>query len=321
MGMKLLVTGGAGYVGSVVAAELLARGHKVTILDDLSTGHRDAVPEGAVFVEGDVRTDSAAVLALGRCDGILHFAGKSLVGESMKEPATYWETNLDGSLALARAAIAAGVPRFVFSSTAATYGQPLSTPIYETAPTRPTSPYGSSKLAVDQLLTGFCAAHGLGAVSLRYFNVGGAVWRFGERHRVETHLVPLILEVAAGKRPFLEIYGDDWPTPDGTCVRDYIHVADLAEAHALALSACSAGEHKIFNLGTGTGYSVREVVRAAEMVVGRPIPVRVTDRRPGDPSVLVAGADAARRVLGWRPSRDLHDIVSDAWKFAQRADA
>ena len=317
--MKLLVTGGAGYVGSVVTADLLTAGHEVVVLDNLSTGHRDAVPDGARFVSGDVRTDAGPLLAEGSFDGVLHFAARSLVGESVAEPEGYWEVNVAGTLALLRAATAAGVPRFVFSSSAAVYGEPASVPIREDASASPTNPYGATKLAIDLMLDGVAAARGIGAVSLRYFNVGGAVGPYGERHLKETHLVPLVLEAAAGRRDVIEVYGEDWPTPDGTCIRDYIHVADLATAHRLALQACIPGGHEVVNLGTGTGYSVREVLAAAERVVGHPVPARATRRRPGDPAVLVASADRARELLGWAPTRGLEEIVADAWRFACRS--
>jgi UDP-glucose 4-epimerase len=313
--MKLLVAGGAGYIGSVVSHELVRAGHEVTVLDDLSTGHRDAVPAGCSFVQGDVRHDSDEVLRDQHFDGVLHFAAKSLVGESVTDPATYWEVNLGGSLALVRAAVAHGVPRFVFSSTAATYGDPDTVPIAETATERPTSPYGASKLAVDHMLGGMCHASSLGGVSLRYFNVAGAVGPYGERHTVETHLIPNVLAAAGGGAEQVSIFGDDWPTPDGTCIRDYIHVADLAAAHLLALDACRPGRHRVYNLGTGVGYSVREVIQAAERVVGHPIPTAVSPRRPGDPAVLVASGDRASDELGWRPTRGLDDMVQDAWDF------
>jgi UDP-glucose 4-epimerase len=316
--MKLLVAGGAGYIGSVVSHELVAAGHEVTVLDDLSTGHRDAVPPGCSFVQGDVRHDSDAVLAEGGFEGVLHFAAKSLVGESVTDPALYWDVNVGGSLALVRAAVAHEVPRFVFSSTAATYGDPDSVPIEETAAERPTSPYGASKLAVDHLLAGMCHASRLGGVSLRYFNVAGAVGPYGERHAVETHLIPNVLTAAAGQAGRLSVFGDDWPTPDGTCIRDYIHVADLAAAHLLALDACEPGKHRIYNLGTGVGYSVRQVIETAEQVVGHEIPASVAPRRAGDPAVLVASGERAAAELGWTPTRGLADMVSDAWAFHRR---
>ncbi|MFF3842384.1 UDP-glucose 4-epimerase GalE [Streptomyces sp. NPDC001930] len=313
---KYLVTGGAGYVGSVVAAHLLERGHRVTVLDDLSTGFAEAVPAGAEFIEG--RIQDAARWLDGSYDGVLHFAAFSQVGESVAKPEKYWENNVGGTMALLAAMRSAGVRRLVFSSTAATYGEPETVPITETAPTAPTSPYGASKLAVDHMIGGECAAHGLAAVSLRYFNVAGAYGSLGERHAPESHLVPLVLQVALGGREAISVYGDDYPTPDGTCVRDYIHVADLAEAHLLALDAMTAGEHLICNLGNGNGFSVREVVETVRKVTGHPIPEVTAPRRAGDPAVLVASAEAARERLGWTPSRpDLADVVADAWAFAR----
>ncbi|MGW9440893.1 UDP-glucose 4-epimerase GalE [Streptomyces sp. NPDC055607] len=313
---RYLVTGGAGYVGSVVAAHLLERGHRVTVLDDLSTGFAEAVPGGAEFVEGRVQ-DAAAWLD-GSYDAVLHFAASSQVGESVAKPEKYWENNVGGTMALLAAMRAAGVRRLVFSSTAATYGEPETVPIPETAPTAPTSPYGASKLAVDHMIGGECTAHGLAAVSLRYFNVAGAYGPYGERHEPESHLIPLVLQVALGRREAISVYGEDYPTPDGTCVRDYIHVADLAEAHLLALDAMTAGEHLICNLGNGNGFSVREVVETVRKVTGHPVPEVVAPRRPGDPAVLVASAGTARERLGWTPSRpDLADVVTDAWAFAR----
>ncbi|MFF1509189.1 UDP-glucose 4-epimerase GalE [Streptomyces sp. NPDC058326] len=322
MTQRYLVTGGAGYVGSVVAAHLLGRGHRVTVLDDLSTGFAEAVPEGAEFIEG--RIQDAAKWLDGSYDGVLHFAAFSQVGESVAKPEKYWENNVGGTMALLAAMRAAGVRRLVFSSTAATYGEPESVPITESAPTAPTSPYGASKLAVDHMIGGECTAHGLAAVSLRYFNVAGAHGPLGERHEPESHLIPLVLQVALGRREAISVYGDDYPTPDGTCVRDYIHVADLAEAHLLALDAMTAdtvpaGEHLICNLGNGNGFSVREVVETVRKVTGHPVPEITAPRRAGDPAVLVASAEAARERLGWTPSRpDLADVVADAWAFARR---
>ncbi|HYH31515.1 MAG TPA: UDP-glucose 4-epimerase GalE [Pseudonocardia sp.] len=315
--MKLLVTGGAGYVGSVCAAHLVDAGHDVTVLDDLSTGHKDAVPEGARFVEADLADAADDVLAEG-FEGVLHFAAKSLVGESVQRPELYWDGNVVTTFRLLEAVRRHGTPRLVFSSTAATYGEPDQVPIREDAPTRPTNPYGASKLAIDHAIGSYSAAHGLAAASLRYFNVAGAHDRFGERHTVETHLIPLVLQVASGKRDAVQVYGDDWPTPDGTCVRDYIHVDDLADAHLLALEHAQAGRHGIYNLGSGTGFSVREVVEACREVTGHPIPAHTAPRRAGDPAVLIASSEAAQAELGWRPRRtDLATIVGDAWRFAR----
>jgi UDP-glucose 4-epimerase len=320
--MRLLVTGGAGYIGSVVAARLIAAGHEVTVLDNLSTGHADAVPPGATFVEGDLRDSAAGVLADG-IDAVLHFAAKSLVGESVADPGMYWSNNLGGSLALLEAMRAADVRTIVFSSTAATYGEPERVPVEETAPTRPTNPYGGSKLAVDTALAEYARMYGFAAVSLRYFNVAGAyrdaagAWR-GERHAVETHLIPNILRIARDDAGPVSIFGDDYPTTDGSCIRDYIHVTDLASAHLLALAACSAGQHTIYNLGCGTGYSNFEVLQACRDVTGLDIPAKVTDRRPGDPAVLVASSERIGRELGWHPERGLRDMVADAWACGYR---
>ncbi|GGT98603.1 UDP-glucose 4-epimerase GalE [Streptomyces violascens] len=316
---KYLVTGGAGYVGSVVAAHLVEAGHEVTVLDDLSTGFREAVPAGAEFIEG--RIQDAAEWLNPSFDAVLHFAAFSQVGESVVNPEKYWSNNVGGTMALLAAMRDADVRTLVFSSTAATYGEPVSTPITETDPTAPTSPYGASKLAVDHMIAGECAAHGLAAVSLRYFNVAGAYGNRGERHDPESHLIPLVLQVALGEREFISVYGDDYPTPDGTCVRDYIHVADLAEAHLLALDAATAGEHLVCNLGNGNGFSVREVVETVRKVTGHPIPEVIAARRGGDPAVLVASAARAHERLGWQPSRaDLAGIVADAWAFARRTE-
>ncbi|MFD0367873.1 UDP-glucose 4-epimerase GalE [Streptomyces sp. NPDC059071] len=314
---KYLVTGGAGYVGSTVAAHLLEAGHEVTVLDDLSTGFREGVPAGATFVEG--RIQDAARWLDASYDGVLHFAAFSQVGESVARPEKYWDNNVGGTMALIAAMREAGVRKLVFSSTAATYGEPETVPITESAPTAPTNPYGATKLAVDHMITGECAAHGLAAVSLRYFNVAGAYKECGERHDPESHLIPLVLQVALGRREAINVYGDDYPTPDGTCVRDYIHVADLAEAHLLALDAMTPGEHLICNLGNGNGFSVREVVETVRKVTGHPVPEVMAERRAGDPAVLVASAEAARERLGWTPSRpDLAAIVEDAWAFARK---
>ncbi|QIJ63177.1 UDP-glucose 4-epimerase GalE [Streptomyces sp. JB150] len=316
MSGRYLVTGGAGYVGSVVARHLLEAGAEVTVLDNLSTGFREGVPAGAAFIEGDIR--DAAKWLDSSYDAVLHFAAFSQVGESVVKPEKYWDNNVGGTMALLAAMREAGVRKLVFSSTAATYGEPVSTPITETDPTAPTSPYGASKLAVDHMITGEARAHGLGAVSLRYFNVAGAYGTCGERHDPESHLIPLVLQVAQGRRDAISVYGDDYPTPDGTCIRDYIHVADLAEAHLLALKATAPGEHLICNLGNGNGFSVREVIETARRVTGHPIPEVTAPRRGGDPAVLVASAATAREKLGWNPTRaDLAGIVADAWEFAQ----
>ncbi|GAA4798176.1 UDP-glucose 4-epimerase GalE [Actinomycetospora chlora] len=329
--MTLVVTGGAGYVGSVCARHLLDAGNDVVVVDDLTTGHRDAVPDGARLVVGDVADVADEVLGAGDVDGVVHCAARSLVGESTEQPAKYWHGNVVTTIALLDALRRHHVPRLVFSSTAATYGEPETSPITEDAPTRPTNTYGATKLAIDHAIGNYAAASagGLGAVSLRYFNVAGAhtgttgVPALGERHAVETHLIPLVLQVALGQREEIAVFGDDWPTPDGTCVRDYIHVDDLAEAHLLALDLLARGEapdggHLVCNLGNGTGFSVLEVIEACRRVTGHPIPARVAPRRAGDPGVLVASSARARDQLGWKPSHtDLDGIVADAWAFAR----
>jgi UDP-glucose 4-epimerase len=318
--MKLLVTGGAGYIGSVVAAQLIAAGHEVTVLDDLSTGYADAVPAGATFVKGTVREAAAEVLSDG-AEAVLHFAARSLVGESVAEPGKYWSNNLGSSLALLEAMRELRVRTIVFSSTAAVYGEPERTPITETDPARPTNPYGASKLATDTALSEFARMYGFGAVSLRYFNVAGAqqapdgAW-LGERHNPETHLIPNVLAAAAADRR-VKIFGDDYPTPDGTCIRDYIHVTDLADAHLRALEACQTGRHRIYNLGNGAGFSVREVIDVCQQVTGIDIGADVVARRPGDPAVLVASSELIQADLGWRATRDLKDVAADAWRFTQ----
>jgi len=318
--MRVLVTGGAGYIGSVVAAQLIAAGHEVTVLDDLSTGFADAVPAGATFVKGTLRDCAAEVLSDG-IEAVLHFAAKSLVGESVADPAKYWSNNLGGTITLLEAMREIGVRTIVFSSTAAVYGEPERTPIEETDPTRPTSPYGASKLAVDTTLTEYARLYGFGAVSLRYFNVAGAqraadgTW-LGERHHPETHLIPNVLaSVTEGRRT--QIFGEDYPTPDGTCIRDYIHVADLADAHLRALGASQPGRHRIYNLGNGAGFSVREVIEVCQEVTGAEIHTEVAPRRAGDPAVLVASSAKIQADLGWRATRDLRAMAADAWQFTQ----
>jgi len=317
--VKLLVTGGAGYIGSIVTARLVDAGHEVVVLDSLERGHRAAVPKQARLALADMR-DLAAVAAVASegFDGALHFAALSIVGESVAHPERYYRTNVGGSLNLLDAMRAAAVPRLVFSSTAAVYGQPDEVPIAETAPTRPTNPYGASKLAVDRMIGDECAAHRLGAVSLRYFNVAGASHGLGEAHEPETHLIPNVLRAAQGLRPFVEVFGTDYGTPDGTAIRDYIHIEDLASAHLLALEGAREGEHRIFNLGNGSGFSVREVIATAELVTGLPVPTREAPRRAGDPPQLVASSDRIRSELGWTPRKSaLADMIADAWAFAE----
>jgi UDP-glucose 4-epimerase len=315
--VKLLVTGGAGYIGSIVVACLLDAGHEVVVLDDLSTGHHDAVPDGAEFVKAGV-SDVGDILDGAGFDAVLHFAAKSLVAESVALPELYWSNNVVGSLQLLRAMRDAAVRKLVFSSTAATYGMPSTSPITEDTPAVPTNPYGQTKLAVDHAIAGEAAAHGLAAVSLRYFNVGGSFAGLGERHYPETHLIPNVLAVPTGKRESVDVFGTDYPTRDGTAVRDYLHVKDLADAHLLALDVAVPGEQRVFNLGTGTGYTVREVIEACRRVTGHRVPQVDRDRRAGDPPTLVASGQRAKADLGWEPRYGLERIVADAWSFVRR---
>jgi UDP-glucose 4-epimerase len=321
--MRVLVTGGAGYIGSVVSAQLLAAGHDVLVVDDLSTGHADAVPPGADFHELGI-TDLGGVLGGWEIDAVIHLAAKSLVGESVLDPAKYWHSNVGGTLALLDALRVNGVNRFVFSSTAATYGDATENPISESAPTRPTSSYGATKLAIDHALGNYSTAYDLAAVSLRYFNVAGALLTgdgrgYGERHVVETHLIPLALRVARGQAEFLSVYGRDYPTSDGTCVRDYIHVVDLADAHVRALGVAAPGEHQVVNLGSGSGRSVQEVIDTVRRVTARELTVRDEPRRAGDPPTLVAANELAATVLDWRPTRGLEQMIFDAWTWEDSA--
>jgi UDP-glucose 4-epimerase len=317
--MKLLVTGGAGYIGSVVAARLLKDGHEVTVLDSLDRGHRDAVPEQAEFVQCELldqpKLDEA--VAAGGFDGVLHFAALALVAESVEHPERYWRGNLTASLNLLDAMRKAGVGKLVFSSTCATYGEPEVVPIDEQTPPSPVNSYGQSKLAVDRMIADECRAHGLGAVSLRYFNVAGASGPHGEDHDPETHLIPLILRAAAGTRKSVSVFGTDYPTPDGTAIRDYVHVEDLADAHVRALEHVTGGTHQVFNLGSGDGYSVREVIEAVKRVTGKDFTVHEEARRPGDPPQLVAANQKIRDTLGWAPERDLDTMIADAWAWHQ----
>ena len=313
--MKTLVLGGAGYIGSVVAARLVEEGHEVVVADSLVRGHEDAVPDGARLEVMDVLdADRLQGLLREGFDGVLHFAALSIVPESVARPALYYRANVGGTVALLDAMRETGTARLVFSSTAAVYGEPDEVPIEESAPTRPTNPYGASKLAVDQAIGFECAATGLGAISLRYFNVAGAYGRFTERHDPETHLIPLILAAAAGTSDGIRVFGTDYPTPDGTAIRDYIHVVDLADAHLAALEAAGEPGHRIYNLGNGTGYSVRQVIETAREVTGAEIPATESTRRPGDPAALVASSARARAELGWEPRMpELGRIVADAW--------
>jgi UDP-glucose 4-epimerase len=314
--VKVLVTGGAGYIGSVVASQLVAAGHETVVLDDLSKGHRGAVPEGTRLIHWDLMDAGFVDEMLSEgFDGVLHFAALSLVGESVEQPERYYRNNVCGTLNLLEAMREAGIGRLVFSSTAAVYGEPEEVPIRETAPTLPTNPYGSSKLAVDRLIGAVSEARGLAATSLRYFNVAGASGRFGEDHHPETHLIPLVLKAAAGGSS-VKIFGTDYPTRDGTAVRDYIHVEDLGRAHLLALEAAEPGEHRVYNLGNGAGFSVREVVEATRRVTGESIDAVESPRRAGDPPALVASSEQIRAGLGWEPEKpDLEAMISDAWAW------
>ena len=317
--MKLLVTGGAGYIGSVVAAQLVEACHETVVLDNISKGHEKAIPDGTRFVRGDLLDGERLcdVLAEG-FDGVVHLAALSLVAESVEKPERYYRNNVCGTLNLLEAMDEAGVQRLVFSSTAAVYGEPEEVPIKEDGSTLPTSPYGASKLAVDLMIGALAGARGLAATSLRYFNVAGASGRFGEDRHPETHLIPLVLQAASGARESVKIFGTDYPTRDGTPIRDYIHVEDLGRAHLLALNAAEVGKHKIYNLGNGAGFSVREVIEAAHRVTGRPIEVVESPRRAGDPAVLVASSDRIQAELGWKPEKpELEAMISDAWDWMQ----
>ena len=315
--MRALVFGGAGYIGSVVARHLVDGGHDVTVADNLSKGHEWAVPDGVELCRVDLLDQPELRALLGRgFDVVLHFAALSLVGESVAQPVRYFRTNVAGSLNLLDAMREAGVRRLVFSSTAATYGEPETVPIPETSPTLPTNPYRASKLAVDAAIGFEAAATGLGAVSLRYFNVAGASGRQGELHDPETHLIPNVLKVALGEAESVQIFGTDYPTADGTAVRDYIHVDDLARAHLLAIEGTDRPGHRIYNLGNGAGFSVREVVDTARMVTGCQIPAVESPRRAGDPAVLIASSDLIRRELGWVPEKPgIEEMVGDAWNW------
>lgn len=321
--MKVLVTGGAGYIGSHMVAVLLRRGASVVVFDDLSSGHREALA-GGEFVQGDINrpADLTGVFSRFEFDAVMHFASLIQVGESMAQPAAYYRTNLLGSLNLLEAMRAAKVSRFIFSSSAAIFGEPRYTPIDEAHPTAPMNPYGFSKLAVERMLADYDRAYGLRSICLRYFNAAGAdpEGGNGERHEPESHLVPLVLQAASGRRRAVTVFGSDYPTPDGTCVRDYIHVDDLCQAHLLALEALGRGRPSAaYNLGNGHGFSVRQVIDSAERVTGRSIPVELAGRRPGDPAVLVADSKRAVAELGWRPKyRDLETILRHAWAWEQR---
>jgi UDP-glucose 4-epimerase len=318
--MRVLVTGGAGYVGSIVTEALLHHGHAVTVYDNLSKGHRDAVLSAAVFVEADLLDLRALrdVLEGSAFDAVIHMAADSLVGESMVDPSKYYRSNVQAGLALMDMMRLSNVKRMVFSSTAAVYGEPSKQPIEEHDPVQPANPYGETKLTLERALQWYGRAYSLQSISLRYFNAAGASARNGERHDPETHLIPRVLDVATGKSAVLQVFGDDYPTKDGTCVRDYIHVQDLAEAHVLALEALVDGDapSSVYNLGGGGGYSIREVLDTAQLVTGRSIRTEVAPRRPGDPPILIASSDRIKKELGWNPTRQrLAEIIDSAWQW------
>ena len=319
--MRLLVLGGAGYIGSHTAVELLESGHDVVIVDSLVTGYKAAVPKGAIFYQGDIRDYDFlnSLFKKEAIDAVIHFAAFSLVGESVTDPLKYYENNLYGTKVLLKAMIDNGVNKIVFSSTAATYGEPENIPILEDDRTCPTNPYGETKLAMEKMMKWSANAYGLKYVSLRYFNACGAhkSAKIGEAHNPESHLIPLVLQVPNGKRESVSIYGTDYDTPDGTCIRDYIHVTDLAKAHILAVEyLMKGGECNVFNLGNGVGYSVREVIETARKVTGHPIPAVEIPRRAGDPARLVASGEKAKAILGWKPEiTELEDIIRSAWAW------
>ena len=315
--MRILVTGGAGYIGGTVAQLLLAHGHQVVIYDNLCHAHRSMLPPGAQFVEGDVADRCALEKTLHtKIDGVMHFAALIEAGESMRQPEIYFRNNSASTLSLLEAMLATGVKRLVFSSTAAVYGEPESTPIREDAPLRPTNVYGESKLLVERMLEWLNRIHGFRYASLRYFNVAGAIKGRGEAHEPESHLIPLILDVALGRRTNIKVFGTDYPTPDGTCIRDYIHVQDLARAHLMAFNALKERDRLIYNLGNGVGFSVRDVIESARRVTGHPIPVVEEPRRPGDPAVLIASSEKIGKELGWKPEyTELDAIVKSAWEW------
>jgi len=313
--MKIFLTGGAGYIGSVTSEMLLDAGHEVVVFDNLERGHLEAVDQRARFIKGDLRNREEILDAMARTrpDAVVHFAAYALVGESMEFPMRYFRNNVSGGIHLVEAMIENGVNKVIFSSTCATYGQPDKMPMTEDMPQKPTNPYGESKLMLERIMLWEHERHGLKPVFLRYFNACGATEKFGEDHDPETHIIPNVLAVALGKKDKVSVFGDDYPTPDGTCIRDYIHIMDLAQAHILALTCDHVGA---LNLGTGDGMSVKQVIETARKVTGHPIPIHMSARRPGDPERLVAGADKAKSILGWKPKYgDLQTIIQHAWNW------
>lgn len=319
--MNILVTGGAGYIGSVCVEVLIDRGHNVIVLDDLSEGHREAIDPRAAFCQVNLHDEAAldAVFRGHRIDAVMHFAALCLVEESVKKPGLYYRANVAAGINLLDAMLRHGVKRFIFSSTAATYGEPETTPIPEEHPTRPINPYGASKLLFERILEEFKVNSDVDYVTMRYFNAAGASQKYGEDHHPETHILPILFEVALGQRPAFQIFGTDYPTPDGTCLRDYVHIIDIAEAHAIAVERISQFSGRVFNLGNSRGYSVREVIESVERIASRKISVNISPRRPGDPASLVASSAHARHELGWMPKySSLDSIVASAWAWKQR---
>ncbi|WP_100010039.1 UDP-glucose 4-epimerase GalE [Lentibacillus sediminis] len=319
--MSILVLGGAGYIGSHAVYQLIDRGERVVVIDNLNTGHPEAIHPEASFYQGDIRDRAflQSVFSKEQIDAVVHFAAHSLVGESMEQPLSYFDNNVYGTQVLLEAMVEHGVKHIVFSSTAACYGEPETVPITEEMPTMPANTYGETKLTMEKLMKWTAEAHGIRYVSLRYFNVAGAraSGEIGEDHRPESHLVPIILQAALGQRPHITIFGEDYDTPDGTCIRDYVHIEDLIEAHLLALDYLQdGGNSDIFNLGSSQGFSVKEMIETARNVTGKEIPAKIGERRAGDPSVLIASSDKAKKILGWNPERtSIATIMEDAWKW------